>query len=134
MQLYNATEWLFFHLWKNNPKDQLPCPNIRLPYTVIYRWNKPHIAFYQNENYIIRVEKQFVNTNMLITKFESVLNQICAFVHITDSGFHNNQEKINFEYISPNCNSIKRFFYEQSKGMSSIVQEFIMPKDDFNSN
>ena len=37
MKVSACTEWLFFHLWKNNPETNRPCPGIIIPDTLIYR-------------------------------------------------------------------------------------------------
>lgn len=38
MGVSNNTEWLFFHLWKKNPETLLPCPNIYIAETILFRW------------------------------------------------------------------------------------------------
>ena len=38
MKLSLSTEWLLFHLWKNNPETGQSCPGIIIPDTVIYRY------------------------------------------------------------------------------------------------
>ena len=57
MQLINATEWLFFHLWKTNPKTKESCPNINIPYTIFYNWGQPWTGYKTQSTKIDRLEK-----------------------------------------------------------------------------
>lgn len=38
MKQGTCTEWLFFHIWKKNPKTGHSCDGIFVADTVIYRW------------------------------------------------------------------------------------------------
>ena len=46
MELSNRTEWLFFHLWRKNPKTKEPCQGVLIPDTIFFRWAKQH-AWYK---------------------------------------------------------------------------------------
>lgn len=39
MKLSLSTEWLLFHLWKNNPETGQSCPGVIIPDTIIYRFS-----------------------------------------------------------------------------------------------
>lgn len=40
MKLSSSTEWLFYHMWKNNPDTLKSCPGIIIMDTIIYRFFK----------------------------------------------------------------------------------------------
>jgi hypothetical protein len=66
MKLCQATEWLFFHLWKENNSTQSSCPGILIPDTIIYRWAKPHFYYYTGKDgRLIRNTKERID-NILI--------------------------------------------------------------------
>ena len=134
MQLCNATEWLLFHLWKKNPKNHRPCEDIYIPYTVIYRWAQPHTIFMQKDNKILKLTKENFSLEKIVSSFEQINNPICSLVHISTKDMRKNYESVEFEFLDPGDKKIEKFFYEREKELNSVVQEFILPKDNRNSN
>lgn len=62
MKLTTSTEWLFFHLWKNNPETKTSCPGVFVAETLIYRWAKPYFWYFTNQDgMIIRKTKERIN-------------------------------------------------------------------------
>ncbi|CAG9311958.1 unnamed protein product [Blepharisma stoltei] len=126
------TEWLLFHLWKQNESTGLCCPNILLPETVIYRWAKPFFWYFCTETgELLRKSKTKVTHKFIFQEFMDENKQIIAsFMGFSD----NKKDKANIatvEFFTPE--SFNDFIHNRDKPLSGILQKWIHPKNAQNS-
>lgn len=132
--MINATEWLLFHLWKQNPKTGFCCQGINIPRTVLYRWAKPHLMYYTNSDQEIeRIEKEKINLKSFREYLEKETHEYCSLVYyIPQQGKKDkSQTCVKFDYIEKK--QIYKFLFEKEKKLVSMMQEFKSPKDNKNS-
>ena len=132
MKMLNATEWLFFHLWKKNPKTDNCCPGIKIPKTIIYRWAQPSTYYESTEEATItRLEKEKIKPAKFLDYLNHHSPDACSLVYYTPKSSKSKVEVMNFDYIPKKY--LQKFLIETDKTLNCIIQEFQRPKDDHNS-
>jgi len=135
MRVSNNTEWLFFHLWKKNPETLLPCPNIYIAETILFRWAQPYFWYYTaKDGLLVRKTKEKVLLQQIEESFLSNVPKseivACTMTSYEDP-LLKTQEKIEFEYLD--VQSFHNFLFQREKPLNIIVQKFIEPKNNKNS-
>ncbi|CAG9334959.1 unnamed protein product [Blepharisma stoltei] len=126
------TEWLLFHLWKQNESTGLCCPNVLLPETVIYRYAKPFFWYFSTESgELLRKSKTRVNHKFIFQEFMDEKSKIIA----TFLGFSDNKkDKANIATVDFfNPESFDEFIHNCDKPLSGILQKWVDPKNGQNS-
>ncbi|CAD8141628.1 unnamed protein product [Paramecium pentaurelia] len=129
MKLGTCTEWLFFHIWKKNPKTGHSCDGIFVADSVIYRWAQPYFRYFTiQDGQVIRKTKERV----FIDQVESSFKQENTVAQLITSQMQNKQQEIiTFEYLD--YESFKIFLHQREKDLNLVLQKFIYPKNDQNS-
>ncbi|KRX07881.1 hypothetical protein PPERSA_10269 [Pseudocohnilembus persalinus] len=72
MKACNSTEWLLFHLWKENPKTGKSCIGLLISEVVIYQMGKPQVWYFQGKDGQI---KRQTKEKILLGNIEKVFSQ-----------------------------------------------------------
>ncbi|CAK58493.1 unnamed protein product (macronuclear) [Paramecium tetraurelia] len=129
MKLGTCTEWLFFHIWKKNPKTGHSCDGIFVADSIIYRWAQPYFRYFTvSDGQIIRKTKERV----FIDQVESSFNQENTVAQLMTSQMQSKQQEIiTFEYLD--YENFIIFLHQREKDLNLVLQKFIYPKNDQNS-
>jgi hypothetical protein len=66
------TEWLLFHLWKQNDSTNQSCPFVLIPDTIIYRWGRPFFWYFTTHSgELLRKSKNKVTHKYIAQDFLS---------------------------------------------------------------
>ena len=69
MKVNALTEWLYFHLWKEEDEHVFSSTQVKIPDTIIYRWNMPHFWYRSEKNRVIRSSKGSIDPQALQKAF-----------------------------------------------------------------
>lgn len=131
MKLLNSTEWLFFHLWKKNPETGKPCPSIRIPETIFFRWAYPNFLYTtEGDSNITRQSKDQININEIREHFSSsnLPNNLSSIYINQDEKKINNEDIVQIEYLTnEDCSSV---FFQRERTLNCLIQKILPPKDD----
>merc|ERR1711879_620073 len=104
MRLNNATEWLFFHLWKKNPDTSSSCPGILIPDTLLYRWAKPYYWYFtEDKGMIERKTKEKIHLNAVTETFNTNVSKskvVAFYLKPREKKKKSSEEVIEFEYCN----------------------------------
>jgi len=135
MRVSNNTEWLFFHLWKKNPETMLPCLNLYLAETIIFRWAQPYFWYSTaKDGMIVRRTKEKIllqNIEDSYTMNVPKCDVIATTLTSSEDPILKAQEKIEFEYIQKN--EFHDYLFQKEKSHNVIIQKFIEPKNGQNA-
>ena len=69
MKVNALTEWLYFHLWKEEDGHVFSSGQIKIPDTLIYRWTMPHFWYRSENKRVVRSKKGSIDPEALQKAF-----------------------------------------------------------------
>ena len=123
MKLLNSTEWLFFHLSKKNTETGKPCPSIRIPETIFFRWATPNFLYTTEGDSCTRKSKDQINILESREKFsKSKLPDNLSSIYISEIEKKiGNEQIVQIEYLTnEDCSQV---FFQRERTLNCLIQK-----------
>lgn len=154
MKVSILTEWLFYHIWKKNPRTKASCPGILVPHTIIFRWGSPLFWYFCSpDGEIRRKGKNKISAKKALQMFSLSSNHppplsrsrgnnpppqkiIAVYYQIVDKNDYyddedNKKEFVGCEYF--NEDNLANLLFQRRKIGRPILQKFVTPMNNMNS-